>query len=196
MTDYLPGPYPIPALYKVVGPNGEPVNGGHDDWPLPGADAAGEWRAISGPLEACRNGLHLTSAADIKHWMTSGALVYRAETTGPVYDAGQKFVAARVRLLPGPLAADTLISYIRPFGAASSRWPRNYDVKPRTARDSWLLENGDSLPDGHPMRARFDKLTAGSKRRAARARARYAREQKRAATVCAIWFGADFGALV
>lgn len=89
-------------LYKIVGPNGECLNGGSGDWPLPIDGKPGEWRTVDGPLEACRNGLHLATDAQVPHWYNAyqGGIVYRVETDGPLLDNGDKWVAGKVRLLP------------------------------------------------------------------------------------------------
>lgn len=89
-------------LYKIVGPNGECLNGGSGDWPLPTATEPGEWRTVDGPIEACRNGLHVATAEQLSTWLRldGRSVVYRVETDGELIDAGEKYVARSVRLLP------------------------------------------------------------------------------------------------
>lgn len=89
------------TLYKITGPAGECLNGGGGDWPMPaGPGKPGEWRELAGELEACRNGLHLTDAAHLLGWLPSGGayVISRAEIDGELVDAGEKYVARRVRL--------------------------------------------------------------------------------------------------
>ena len=71
-------------LYKIVGPNGECLNGGRGQWSLPDGDKPGEWWEVDGPIEACRNGLHLVTAAQLDRWYRYGSesVVYQVETDG------------------------------------------------------------------------------------------------------------------
>lgn len=77
-------------------------------------DVPGEWREIAGPLEACRNGLHLTDASNLRRWLPASRWppepyrVYRAEADGECKDAGEKWVARRVRLVGRPLPVPDL----------------------------------------------------------------------------------------
>lgn len=93
------------TLYKIVGPNGEPLHGGSGAWPLPDGDTPGEWWDIPAEdVQACRVGLHVTDAAHLAGWVPTygDPVIYRAETRGPVWRVGDgdKYVCASVRLLP------------------------------------------------------------------------------------------------
>lgn len=93
----------LPPLYKIVGPAGEPLNGGSGQWPLPTAIDPGAWWEVSGPVVACRNGLHLTDAEHLETWLPpigQPFVIYRAEVRGDVVNAGGKWVAECARLLP------------------------------------------------------------------------------------------------
>jgi hypothetical protein len=97
-------PEDVPALYKVTGPNGEPLHGGSGTWPLPTADGPGEWWDIPGEVQGCRSGLHLTDREHLMSWVPNAGdpIVWRAEVRGPLYrvGSGDKYVAGSVRLLP------------------------------------------------------------------------------------------------
>jgi hypothetical protein len=87
------------TFYKVIMPDGSPTHGGSGLWPLPSADAPGAWREVTGDIVPCSNGLHVCTADQLAVWAdVSGAVVYRAETAGPPIDAGNKYVARKVRL--------------------------------------------------------------------------------------------------
>lgn len=112
-------PATVGPLYKVTGPRGECLNGGSGVWPLPVGDRPGEWWDIAGDLEPCRNGLHLTDAANLAAWLPRGGLAYRVwrvETRGAILDTGKKYAAQSVRLLPPNTAAE------RRYAAAGKRY--------------------------------------------------------------------------
>jgi len=139
-------------LYKLVGPNGECINGGSGDWPLPTDTEPGAWRSVDGPLEACRNGLHLTDRDHIDAWAgDSVAVAYAVETDGPVIDAGEKYVAQRVRLLPRKRPAPDMVAAVARYRRARVAAQRIYErVVPA---GSYLAVIGTArLPAGHPLR--------------------------------------------
>lgn len=90
-------------LYKVTGPNGEPLHGGAGRWSLPNGDEPGAWWDVD-TVEACRSGLHLTDAAHLPTWYPNygDPIVWRAEVRGPLYrvGGGDKYVCGSARLLP------------------------------------------------------------------------------------------------
>ena len=138
-------------LYKIVGPNGECLNGGHGDWPLPTDTEPGEWRDVDGPLEACRVGLHLADADQLPHWLPSPSrpcIVYRVETRGEVIDAGEKWVAQSVRLLPRGRVPD----FAKAERLRASRRKRAERLRTVAVPDVWrgYLRNVSTLPAGHP----------------------------------------------
>jgi len=97
-------------LYKITTLEGACLNGGSGTWPLPPDDETpGEWWEISGELVPCQNGLHLASLGQLKRWLswrTPQTVIFRAQTEGRVIEADGKFVARKVRLLPGFVYAD------------------------------------------------------------------------------------------
>ena len=97
----LPGKV-APMMYvKVVGPSGEPINGGTGAWPLPDGDAPGEWWTVAGDIVGCVRGLHVTTPEHALFWAggCTNAVLYRAETDGPVQVVDDtKSVCGRARL--------------------------------------------------------------------------------------------------
>ena len=88
------------ALYKVTGPNGEPIHNGSGAYSLPTADGPGAWREEE-VVELCRRGLHLTDSP--AWWWAPSCRIWEVEAEGVegvCDDAGsRKVVARRVRLL-------------------------------------------------------------------------------------------------
>lgn len=90
-------------LYKVLGENGKPHNGGSGTWSLPaknddGTWTPGEWMpAIEGELISCENGYHLCREGDLIHWL--GPRIYDAEYRGDRIDSYDKVVVREARLL-------------------------------------------------------------------------------------------------
>lgn len=157
-------------LYKIVGPAGEPLNGGSGAWPLPDGDKPGDWRTVDGPLEACRNGLHLATAEQLPNWLPTGRefVVYRAETDGELIDGGGKWVAAKVRLLPRsrPMPDLAKARALRDRKLVTARRAFERAVK-RTAVDvsepwqSYLSKVGTAkLPASHPGTPYQDRMAA------------------------------------
>jgi hypothetical protein len=88
-------------LYKVLR-SGKSFHGGSLKWSLPKGKEPGKWHEVEGPLERCRNGLHLTDdplklLPDEKE--DPHIQVFAVETDGEVIDFDGEFVARRVRLL-------------------------------------------------------------------------------------------------
>jgi len=86
-------------LYKIVDYEGRSChNGGYLQWSLPVDGKPGEWHEVTGPLELCREGLHLTDAP--AHWFKPGCRVFEVEAEGVEGDPDEnrKAVARRVRL--------------------------------------------------------------------------------------------------
>lgn len=145
----------VGPLYKVTGPAGECLNGGSGDWPLPGPATPGAWREIVGPVAACRNGLHLATAAQLSHWLPDRGLyrVWRAEVRdAEIVDAGEKYVAAAVRLLPPDTRAE------RRYAAAVKRQTAEARRADREYRAA--LKAADRLPVGPNADAWRDYLRA------------------------------------
>lgn len=114
----------LPTLYKITGPNGEPIHGGRGRWSLPcrhagdlaewdcqrtghtlvdGAWAApGEWWNLEGAIEPCVNALHVTDAAHLDRWYSGReeSIIHRVEVRGVIINAGDKYAVSSARLLP------------------------------------------------------------------------------------------------
>lgn len=95
----------LPTLYKITGPNGEPIHGGSGQWDLPKDGKPGAWWDLTGPIEPCRNALHVTDAAHLDRWYDDragygGAIIHRVEVRGVIINAGDKYAVSSARLLP------------------------------------------------------------------------------------------------
>ena len=102
---------PATALYKVL-VDGRSCHGGSLEWSLPTAKreafTPGDWHAVSGDLQLCWHGLHLTTTPAA--WWKPGCTIYAAEATGRLVASNEpdgKVVVARARLLR-PLNAKEL----------------------------------------------------------------------------------------
>ena len=90
-------------LYKVLGKNGNAVNGGHGRWHLPKKKKDGTWipgkwmPEIKGELIPCENGYHLCRKKDLIGWLNE--TIYEAEYSGERLTYVDKVVVRRVRLL-------------------------------------------------------------------------------------------------
>ena len=86
-------------LYKILGPDRMPCNGGTGQWPEPGT-----WRTVTGKLVPCENGLHLCRPQDLLTWLRPGREVWLAEVEGMTVEAEDKIVARTARLVgDGPV---------------------------------------------------------------------------------------------
>lgn len=74
-------------LFKVTGQDGRSCWGGHGVWPHPPA-----WRTAA-------DGLFLTSAHSLPHWLRPGVVIWTAEAGAPVTDLGVKVMTTRARLV-------------------------------------------------------------------------------------------------
>jgi len=80
-------------LYKVLGKNGESVNGGHGSW-----KRNCRWMPpIEGELIPCKNGYHLCRKQDLFDWF--GPTIWEAKYRGERLDSGNKVVVREARLL-------------------------------------------------------------------------------------------------
>ena len=85
-------------LYKVLGANGEAINGGTGKWFLPHGNRPGKWMPkIVGDLVPCENGYHLCREKDLVLWL--GPTIYGAEYRGDRVDADDKIVVREARIL-------------------------------------------------------------------------------------------------
>jgi hypothetical protein len=90
-------------LFKVLGQTGEACHGGSGTWPLPQGNEPGEWMHITGTLELCRNGLHLTDKP-LKWWQPDARLfevevASDAEVVGSLTDGDHKVAVNAARLV-------------------------------------------------------------------------------------------------
>jgi hypothetical protein len=101
------------TLYKVLRPDGHSTHGGNLAWSLPrqepdGSWRPGEWHEVTGALELCRNGLHLTDERGVwRHWITADGVVWEAEAdgerVGTLDDASDRKIAVRRARLLRPM---------------------------------------------------------------------------------------------
>lgn len=88
------------TLYKVLGYNGQPCNGGSGIWYLPNGDKPGNWMPkIEGELIPCCNGYHVCRIDQLIHWL--GPKIYEVEVRGEQIDNGDKLVVEQARLSRG-----------------------------------------------------------------------------------------------
>jgi hypothetical protein len=83
-------------LFKVL-VGGSSCHGGDLGWPLPTKTKPGKWVEISGDLQICRRGIHLTK--EPTNWMKVGCSIYEAEAKGIAEWEGDKCVCASARLV-------------------------------------------------------------------------------------------------
>jgi hypothetical protein len=86
-------------LLKVLDKNGNSVHGGRMKWSLPTNGKPGNWQEITGSMELCRSGLHLTNALSLDSWFSDGYRVFLAEVEGPALGEDRKFVVRKCRLI-------------------------------------------------------------------------------------------------
>src|SRR3990167_3492794 len=99
-------------LYKVLGRNGEPINGVYGRWSLPRGGKPGKWMPpIEGKIIACKNGYHLCERRDILRWSsTQEILIYEAVGRGDCDKEDDKiaFRQAQLKRKIGSLNQKTL----------------------------------------------------------------------------------------
>ena len=129
--------------YKVL-VNGSSCFGGRLRWSLPverpdGDWEPGAWMEVSGPIDLCRRGLHLTTDP-YGPWVIWGMQVYQAEPGEIVAQLRDKVVTRRARLLrpiPHPRWWEEAVRFIE-LELPSTRWFRP-DTNPEP---SWLVFEG------------------------------------------------------
>jgi hypothetical protein len=83
-------------LFKVL-VGGSSCHGGDLGWPLPTKTKPGKWVEISGDLQICRRGIHLTK--EPTNWLKVGCSIYEAEAKGIAKWEGDKCVCSSARLV-------------------------------------------------------------------------------------------------
>ncbi|HXD65760.1 MAG TPA: hypothetical protein VNV17_14145 [Solirubrobacteraceae bacterium] len=66
-------------------------------WPLPAADAPGDWVHAEGPIALCVNGIHASTSEQLPHWL--GIELWEIELAGNILDDEAALVASQARLL-------------------------------------------------------------------------------------------------
>ena len=157
------------TLYKITGPNGECLNGGTGTWSLPHDGLPGEWWRVDGPVEPCRNGLHVTNAANLRTWIGGrDSRVWRVEVGGEIVDGGSKYACEAVRLVqevtvPDFAAIDETYReqrervnarQFRAMGKVNAAYPL------ASGSDYMARVSVRGLPAGHPLRERAAEIAA------------------------------------
>jgi hypothetical protein len=86
----------VTTAFKVL-VDGASCHGGSLTWSLPTNDAPGEWHEVTGKIEACSTGLHLTTTP--ANWWKEDARVFETEYDGDTDTEGDKIAVRRARLL-------------------------------------------------------------------------------------------------
>lgn len=95
----------MPKYYKILDHNGRSCNGGDMKWSLPAKGNPGAWHEVAGPLERCKNGLHLTDdpiryRTDLHGKGGRSKVCYEVETEGDTIELQHnELVVRRCRLL-------------------------------------------------------------------------------------------------
>jgi hypothetical protein len=84
-------------LFKWLGENGEPANGGRGKWYLPKGKRPGKWMPKLDDLDPCVRGYHLCRVDDLPHWIAP--TLWLVEYRGERIDAEDKVVVAQARLI-------------------------------------------------------------------------------------------------
>ncbi len=84
-------------LYKVLGKNGIPCNGGIGTWYLPKGKIPGKWMPNIKNIVPCKKGYHLCRGKDLIHWLNEE--IYEVEYRGEELFENNKVVVGQVRLL-------------------------------------------------------------------------------------------------
>ena len=85
-------------LYKIL-QDGKSCHGGDLKWSLPKSGKKGEWHEVTGSLDLCKTGIHLTD--DPLKWYKPNATYYEAEYEGEILwdDTKSKYVVRKCRLI-------------------------------------------------------------------------------------------------
>ncbi len=87
-------------LYKILGDNGAPCNGGRGSWHLPRAKQPGKWMPTVRNVVPCQRGYHLVASQNIPLWLNyRAAFLYEAEWRGERVVESDKIVVGESRLV-------------------------------------------------------------------------------------------------
>jgi hypothetical protein len=91
----------LPELYKVVTCYGTSPYAKDFEYSLPEDGKPGDWHTVEGELVPCSNGLHCATWAQLfENWFEDSTFViYKVETSGPVYNCDDKYICRKLRLL-------------------------------------------------------------------------------------------------
>ena len=84
-------------LYKVLGKEGKPCNGGTGVWHLPKGKRPGKWMPAIENIQACKRGYHLCRKGDLLNWFNE--TIYEAEGKGRNIKRNDKIVYEKARLI-------------------------------------------------------------------------------------------------
>ena len=113
---------PPSPLYKIVRTDLGAAHGGKGKW------AIGEWWIVGDgkhdqqgygkettTIQACANGLHLTTKESLSRWLTERSMrLFEVEVAGPVIDNDDKFVAGAAKLVREIPVDETLMHLLQP----------------------------------------------------------------------------------
>ena len=88
-----------PTLYKVLGAQGEALQGS-GTWHLPNGRRRGKWMPVIEHPRCCRQGYHLIELSALPEWLRSDCTIYVAEGRGASHtDGSGKTAFAQARLV-------------------------------------------------------------------------------------------------
>jgi hypothetical protein len=109
--------------YKIIRSDG---TGGYTTfvWPLPENGKPGKWVSVKGPLELCRNGLHVTTAKSLGTWYKDlyDNKVYVVETGKQVIHSKEKSCFRKIRLLEQVPNAKVFAMIMQHSGTRARVW--------------------------------------------------------------------------
>lgn len=144
-------------LYKILGVDGWPINGGRGRWHLPAdGDEWGEWMPpVEGELVPCRNGYHLCESKDLLEWL--GPCIHPAEYRGDEYVCADKIVAREARVGWGISAWNERTARLFACDCAERVLYIYEQVHPGDGRPRQAIEVARAFARGE---ASYDELTA------------------------------------
>jgi len=84
-------------LYKVLGPNGEPIHGGSGKYHLPRGKRPGKWMPKIDNIVPCKRGYHVLTVDQLLAWL--GPCIWTVDVRGDRINKSDKSVVAQVRLV-------------------------------------------------------------------------------------------------